>query len=309
MEWLNYHHLFYFWMVVRAGSIHKASVELRISPPAISTQLKILEDNLGEQLLVRSGRRLILTEVGTTVFDYADDIFSLGRELMDVVKNRPIGRPLHLDVGVVDVMPKIAVQLLLEPAFHLPQPVRIACREASADQLLARLATHELDVVLSDSPVDPALKIRAYGRLLGECGITFAATSRAARRLKGRFPECLNAIPMLLPTENTALRKNLNFWFESRAIRPTIVGEFEDYALLRAFGLTGTGVFPVPSIFKRQIQNEGRVRIVGSTDEVRCYFYAISAERKIQHPAVVAICNTARQELFRLDTKSSGQAR
>src|SRR5512146_3490057 len=146
MEWLNYHHLFYFWTVVRAGSIHKASEELRVSPPAISAQLKLLEGQLGEKLLTRSGRRLVLTETGRTVFSYADDIFTLGRELMDVVKNRPVGRPLRLDVGVVDVMPKVVVQTLLEPALRLREAVRIVCREASSDQLLGRLATHELDV-------------------------------------------------------------------------------------------------------------------------------------------------------------------
>lgn len=305
MEWLNYHHLLYFWMVVRAGSIHKASSELRISAPAISTQLKILEDRLGEQLLTRSGRRLVLTETGRTVFAYADDIFSLGRELMDVVKNRPIGRPLHLDVGVVDVMPKIIAQLLLEPAFHLSQAVRICCREASADQLLARLATHELDVVLSDSSIDASLKIRAYAHLLGECGITFAATPRLAKRLKGAFPKCLNGAPMLLPTDNTALRRNLNFWFERMEIRPLLVGEFEDYALLRAFGHTGTGVFPVPSVFKKKILAEGSITILGNTEDVRSQFYAISAERKIQHPAVVAICNAARRDLFGQRKKAS----
>lgn len=298
MEWLNYHHLLYFWTVVRAGSIHKASTELRISAPAISTQLKILEDRLGEKLLVRSGRRLVLTEMGRVVFAYAEDIFSLGREMMDVVKNRPIGRPLHLDVGVVDVMPKMIVQLLLEPAFHLDLPVRITCREASADQLLAQLATHDLDVVLSDSPMEPTLKVRAYSHLLGECGISFVATPKLARQVRGKFPESLNGAPMLLPTDNTALRRNLNFWFENQEIRPVIIGEFEDYALLRAFGHTGAGVFPAPSIFDRQIDQEANVRILGSTDDVRTHFYAISAERKLQHPAVVAICNTAKRELF-----------
>lgn len=298
MEWLNYHHLLYFWTVVRAGSIRKASAELRISPPAVSTQLKLLEDQLGEKLLVRSGRRLTLTEMGRTVFAYAEDIFSLGRELMDVIKNRPVGRPLHLDVGVVDVMPKIIAQLLLEPAFHLAQDVRICCREASADQLLARLAMHELDVVLSDSPVDPTIKIRAYAHLLGECGVLFAATPRIAKRLKGKFPQCLTGAPILLPTDNTALRRNLNFWFETHDLRPIVVGEFEDYALLRAFGHGGTGIFPVPSVFKQNVQRERSVRIIGSTDEVRSQFYAISAERKLQHPAVVAICNAAKRDLF-----------
>lgn len=299
MEWLNYHHLLYFWSVVRAGSIQKASEQLLVSPPAISTQLKLLEDQLGEKLLARSGRRLALTEMGRTVFSYAEDIFALGRELMDVVKNRPIGKPLRLDVGIVDVMPKVVVQTLLEPALHLREAVRIICREASSDQLLGRLATHELDVVLSDSPVDPSLKIRAYSHLLGECGVMFAAGAKLAGRYSRKFPESLNGVPMFLPTDNTALRRNLDFWFESRQIRPLVLGEFEDYALLRAFGETGAGVFPLPSVVEAQLRKQTRLRTIGVTNEVRTHFYAISAERKLQHPAVVAIRNAARTELFR----------
>lgn len=299
MEWLNYHHLLYFWTVVRAGSIRKASEELCISPPAISAQLKLLEEQLGEELLARSGRRLVLTEMGRTVFSYAEDIFSLGRELLDVVKNRPIGRPLRLAVGIVDVMPKVVVQTLLEPALHLPQAVRIVCREASPDQLLGRLATHELDVVLSDSPVDPTLRIRAYSHLLGECGVVFVAGQKAAARYRRGFPLSLNGSPMFLPTDNTALRRNLDFWFESKGIRPSILGEFEDYALLRAFGETGVGVFPLPSIVESKLRRQGGLSTIGVTSEVRTQFYAISAERKLQHPAVLAIRNTARQELFK----------
>lgn len=299
MEWLNYHHLLYFWTVVRAGSIQKASEELRVSPPAISTQLKRLEEQLGERLFLRSGRRLVLTEMGRTVFSYAEDIFALGRELVDVVKNRPIGRPLRLDVGVVDVMPKVVVQTLLEPALHLREAVRIVCREASSDQLLARLATNELDVVLSDSPVDPTLKIRAYSHLLGECGVIFVAGRSAAARYRRNFPHCLNGAPMFLPTDNTALRRNLDFWFESMGIRPAVLGEFEDYALLRAFGETGVGVFPLPAVVERQVRQQKSLRPIGGTSEVRTQFYAISAERKLQHPAVLAIRNAARQELFR----------
>ena len=298
MEWLNYHHLLYFWTVVRAGSIQKASGQLRISPPAISAQLKVLEEQLGEKLLARSGRRLVLTDTGKTVFGYAEDIFSLGRELVDVVKNRPIGRPLRLDVGVVDVMPKAVVQMLLEPALHLREAVRIVCREATSDQLLGRLAIHELDVVLSDSPVDPSLKIRAYSHLLGECGVIFVANPSMAARYRRKFPESLNGAPMFLPTDNTAFRRNLDFWFESKGIRPVILGEFEDYALLRAFGETGAGVFPLPSVGGAQLRKQKELKIVGVTSEVRSQFYAISAERKLQHPAVLAIRNAARQELF-----------
>jgi LysR family transcriptional activator of nhaA len=302
MEWLNYHHLFYFWNVVRAGSIQKASEQLRISPPAISAQLKLLEDQLGEKLLSRSGRRLVLTEMGRTVFSYAEDIFTLGRELMDVVKNRPVGRPLRLDVGIVDVMPKVVVQTLLQPALQLREPVRIVCREASSDQLLGRLATHELDVVLSDSPVDPSVKIRAYSHLLGECGVIFIARESAATRFRRGFPQSLSGAPMLLPADNTAFRRNLDFWFESKGIRPIVVGEFEDFALLRAFGETGAGVFPLPSVVEGQIRKQKGLKKIGGTRDVRIQFFAISAERKLQHPAVVAIRNAARRELFRDDS-------
>src|SRR4051812_25151916 len=192
MEWLNYHHLLYFWTVVRAGTISKASRELRVSAPAISAQLKLLEEQLGEKLLKRSGRRLVLTDRGRVTFSYADDIFSLGRELLDVLRNRPIGRPLRLDVGIVDVMPKSVVQRLLEPAMSLPEPVRLVCREATSDQLLGRLATHELDVVLSDSPLDPTLKIRAYSHLLGECGLLFVGKASSARHFRNKFPASLD---------------------------------------------------------------------------------------------------------------------
>lgn len=299
MEWLNYHHLLYFWTVVRAGSIHKASEELRVSPPAISSQLKLLENQLGERLLARSGRRLVLTEMGRTAFSYAEDIFTLGRELMDVVKNRPIGRPIRLVVGVVDVMPKVVVQTLLEPALRLRESVRIVCREATSDVLLGRLATHELDVVLSDSPVDPSVKIRAYSHRLGECGVIFVAGRMMAARYRNKFPQSLNGAPMLLPTDNTAFRRNLNFWFESNGIRPVVLGEFEDYALLRAFGETGAGVFPLPSVVEAQVRKQKALATIGATNEVQTQFYAISSERKLQHPAVVAIRNAARDKLFK----------
>lgn len=305
MEWLNYHHLFYFWTVVKMGSIHRAAAELRISAPAISTQLKVLEDQLGEKLLVRSGRRLVLTETGRTVFGYAEDIFTLGRELLDVVKSRPVGRPLRFDVGVVDVMPKIVAQALLAPVLRIREPIRIVCREGSSDQLLARLATHELDVVLSDAPMDPTLKIRAYSHLLGECGVIFVAGAKSAPHYRRSFPQSLAGAPMFLPTDNTALRRNLDFWFESKEIRPQVIGEFEDYALLRAFGESGAGVFPMPSIVQNQVHRQQRMRTIGATNEIRTQFYAISSERKLQHPAVIAIRDAAKSELF----KQSGTSR
>ena len=298
MEWMNYHHLLYFWTVVREGSISKASEHLRVSSPAISAQLRSLEENFGEKLLRRSGRNLVMTEMGRTVFSYAEDIFSLGRELMDTVRNRPTGRPMRVDIGVVDVLPKLIAQWLIEPALHLKEPIRIVCREASSDQLISRLATLEFDVVLSDTPINPNLKVRAYNHLLGETGVTFVAMSKLAGKVKGRFPRCLHLAPMLLPTDNMDLRRSLDQWFETLGIRPDIVGEFEDYGLLRAFGQAGSGIFPVPSVFAKQLKRQDSLRQIGRTEEVQCRFYAISAERKVKHPAVVAICDTARRDLF-----------
>ncbi|PSH05212.1 MAG: transcriptional activator NhaR [Acidobacteria bacterium] len=301
MEWLNYHHLYYFWNVVKTGGVNQAASQLRVSPSAISAQLKELQANFGEALFVRNGRKLDLTEMGRTVFDYAEDIFTLGRELMDTVRNRPTGRPIRVDIGVADVLPKMIARWLIQPALQLNEPIRIVCREASSDDLIARLATLELDVVLSDSPADPNLKVRAYNHSLGDSTISFVGTEKLVMQLRGRFPECLHGAPILLPTDNTAIRRNLDYWFDSTGIVPNVIGEFEDHALLRAFGQHGTGLFPVPSVFENQLKKQDRLRRVGATSEVRTHFYAISSERKLKHPAVVAICESARRQL--LDTQ------
>jgi LysR family transcriptional activator of nhaA len=297
MEWLNYHHLYYFCAVARTGSISKASAELHVSPPAISAQVHSLEEHFEEKLFARSGRNLVLTEMGRIVFTFGEEIFSLGRDLMNTVKDRPSGRPLRLTIGVVDVVPKMIAQWLIEPALRLGGPVRIVCREGNSDQLLSQLAIHELDVVLSDAPIPPNIKVRAYNHLLGECGTTFVATPKLAKSLKNDFPQSLHRAPMLLPAENTAIRRSLDAWLDAKEIRPVIVGEFQDYALLRAFGQAGTGVFPIPSVFEKQLKQDSLQRI-GRTDDVRSRFYAISVERKLKHPAVVAICDTARRQLF-----------
>jgi LysR family transcriptional activator of nhaA len=300
MEWLNYHHLYYFVNVVRAGGVNQAARQLRVSAPAVSAQLRQLQAQLGEPLFTKQGRKLVLTDMGRTVAEYAEDIFALGRELLDTVKNRPTGQPIRVDIGVVDVLPKMIAHWLIQPALRLKQPVRVVCREATADQLIARLATLELDVVLSDSAAAPNLKVRTYNHLLGDCGVSFVAIGPRASRFMGRFPKCLDGVPMLLPTDNTGFRRNLDYWFDSQGIHPKIMGEFEDYAMLRAFGKAGIAVFPVPLIFEKQIRLEDRVVVrIGKTDEVRTYFYAISSERKLRHPAVVAISESARRQFFR----------
>jgi LysR family transcriptional activator of nhaA len=298
MEWLNYHHLLYFWTIARAGSVSAAADELRLAQQTISGQLRVFEDHLGEKLFHRTGRRLTLTETGRVAFRYADEIFGLGRELMDTLKGRPTGRPVRLTVGVADALPKLVAYRLLQPALRLPEPISLVCREDRADRLLAELAVHALDLVLSDAPIGPITKVRAFNHLLGECGVTFFGTAELVRAHHRRFPGSLDGAPLLLPTDNTALRRSLDQWFDTQRIRPLIVSEFEDSALLKVFGQQGGGIFAGPSAIEREIQRQYGVRVVGRTDAVRERFYAISVERRLNNPAVIAICAAAREKLF-----------
>ena len=298
MEWLNYHHLLYFWSVVRTGSVAAASVELRLAPPTVSVQIRRLEEHLGEKLLRRSGRRVVPTEMGQAVFRYADDIFSLGRELLDMVRGQPSGRPMQLIVGVADVMPKAIAHWLIEPGLRLGERVRIVCREADPEQLLAQLSMQSLDLVLADAPIGPTVKVRAYNHLLGETGVSFLGDARLARTYRRRFPKSLHGAPMLLQATNTAIRRSIDQWLDSIDVRPDIVGEFEDSELLWEFGGAGDGIFPVPTVLERHVMRLHRVKLVGRTDAARGRYYAISVERRLKHPAVVAICETARRKLF-----------
>lgn len=213
MEWLNYHHLLYFWVVARRGSIAQAAEELLLSPPTISVQLSQLEGNIGEKLFSRTGRRLVLTEVGKVVYRYAQEIFSLGQELTDTLKGRPTGRPLRLQVGLADVLPKGVAYRLIEPALHLVSPVRVICREDPPDRLLALLAVQELDLILSDAPIGPGTSVRAYNHPLGECAVGFYAKPKLARVYRRHFPRSLDGAPFLLPTESASMRLGLDQWF------------------------------------------------------------------------------------------------
>jgi len=298
MEWLNYHHLLYFWTVARTGGVSNASAELRLAQPTISGQLRALEESLGEKLFHRVGRRLELTEMGRVVYRYADEIFTLGRELMDAVRGRPTGRPVRLAVGVADVLPKLITYRLIEPALKLPEPVRIVIREDKPERLLADLAVHELDLVLSDAPISPSIKVRAFSHLLGECGVTIFATKELAAKYRRNFPRSLDGAPMLLPTESTSLRRGLDQWFAQQGLRPTIVSEIEDRALLKVFGERGVGLFPGPTTIESEIRRRYGVATVGHIEAVKERFYAISIERRLKHPAVVAISEAARERLF-----------
>ena len=298
MEWLNYHHLHYFWVVAREGSIARASTQLNLAQPTISGQIHALEEALGEQLFTRAGRRLVLTEVGRVVYRYAEEIFTLGRELMDTLKGRATGRPLRLVVGVADVLPKLIAYRLLEPALHLPTPVQVICREGKLDRLLAELALYELDVVLSDAPSNSLNNIRAFNHLLGECGVSLFGTPSLAETYSADFPAALDNAPFLLPTDNTMLRRALDQWFASTGIRPRVMGEFEDSALLSAFGQTSLGIFAGPAVIETEIQQQYGVVVIGRLETVRERFYAIAVERKLKHPAIIALSAVARETLF-----------
>lgn len=297
MEWINYHHLLYFWMVARTGSIAKASEELLLAPPTISSQISRLEDQLGEQLFARSGRRLVLTDAGTVAFRYAQEIFSLGRELQETLHGHPTGHPLRLRVGVADPLPKWIAYHLINPALQLAGPVRILCHEHRIDHLLAELAVNEIDVVLADSPLGPQVKVRAFNHLLGECDVAFYHKRAAANKLRSHFPRSLDGVPFLLPTGDSSLRVSLDQWFDQQQVRPLIVGEFDDFSLLRTFAEAGHGAFAAPSVLDAEMRQYG-FRKIGRTSTIRSRFYAISVERKIKNPAVVAISEAARQKIF-----------
>jgi LysR family transcriptional activator of nhaA len=297
MEWLNYHHLLDFWAVAREGGLAPAGRLLRLSHATLSAQIHALEDSLGVKLLQRQGRRLALTDTGRTAYRYADEIFSLGRELVDVVKGRPSGRPARLNVGVADVVPKLVVKRVLDAAFAGDQHIQLVCHEDSHERLIARMSLHELDIVIADAPVPPGSRVRAFSHLLGESGITFYGARRFTR-LRRQFPRSLDGAPMLLPAESTALRRSLELWFDAVGVRPRVSAEFDDMALMGVFATDGLGLFAGPTVVEAETARQYGVSVIGRTDGVVERFYALSAERRLENPAVVAICESARAELF-----------
>jgi LysR family transcriptional activator of nhaA len=297
MEWLNYHHLLYFWTVARCGSVSRASSELSLTQATVSAQLKSLERALGEKLFRKAGRHLSLTETGKLAFRYADEIFSLGQEMMGTLKGRSEGRLARLTVGVTDVLPKTVVYQLLEPALKIKESYRIICREGTNEELLPALAAHDVDVVLSDAPLDPSSNVRAFNHLLGECGSTLFGAPKLVESYRRGFPKSLDGAPFLLPTRNTTARRSLDQWFEAQRITPLIVAEFEDSALLTAFGQHGMGLFFAPAVVGRDIQRQYDVKVIGQVDPVRERYFAISLDRKLKHPAVVAISEAAKLKL------------
>ena len=298
MEWLNYHHLLYFWTVAKRGSIAKACEELRLAQPTISGQLRSLEESLGEKLFVRQGRRLAMTEAGRVVFRYADEIFALGSELSDVLKGRPRNRPTRLVVGVSDLIPKLIAHRILEPALGIKGGVQIECYEDTPEKLLLSLSAHELDLVLTDAPAYSAVRVRVFNHLLGSSRLGLFATPRLANFYRKRYPQSLSGAPFLLPMKNTTSRQMMDQWFEEHEIRPRVIGEFQDTALLTTFARTGTGVFAAPLAIEREVKKAYQVTKLGDLGDLVAEFYAISAERRIKHPAATVIAEVAKHRLF-----------
>lgn len=295
---INYKQLHYFWRVAKDGGITRASERLHLTPQTLSGQITLLENTLGVNLFRRVGRRLELTELGALALTYADDIFRAGSELEEVLRSSPSGRPLLFRVGLADVLPKTLAYRLLAPAMRLPDTLHLVCREDKLPRLLAELAIHRLDLVLSDSPMPVEAEVRGYGHKLGECAVALFATPRLAATMKGDFPACLEGVPLLLPGEGTALRGRLQRWLAANDVHPRIAGEFDDSALMRAFGQAGSGVFPAPSLIADEVCRQDGVEVIGQVDSLLESFYALSVERRLSHPAVLAILQAASAEVF-----------
>lgn len=293
MASINYKHLYYFWVVAKTGSIARASEQLHVTPQTISGQLSLFEELQGEALFEKSGRNLELTEAGRLVLTYAEEIFLLGQELEQVLQHHPTERTLQLRIGVSDAVAKAVAYKLIEPALRLPQTVRLNCREGKLNDLLAELARHKLDIVITNTPMPPTVNVRGFNHPLGECSLSFFATPELCAAYPGSFPACLQGAPVLLPGEDSALRSRLFQWFDKHNIQPRIAGEFDDSALMSAFGQAGVGFFAKPSAIADLVMRQYEVEFVGATEEIQEQFYAISVQRKITHPAVLAISQAA----------------
>lgn len=296
MEWLNYHHLLYFWVAARSGSIRRASTELRLTQSTVSGQIQKLEETLGAPLFARVGRGVSLTDTGRIVYAYADEIFSLGSQMMDDVRGRRTGRRLPFVVGVADVVPKLVAHRLLHIVSDLPERLLLECREDTTTRLVAELSTHAVDMVLTDTPLPPSASVRAYSHLLGECGVVLCAAPALAARHRGEGG--LGGAPFLLPAEGSQIRSSLDQWFRDKDLSVEVTGVFDDSALLKVFGGAGAGVFAVPDVIEQEVCRQYEVEVVARLPEIRECYYAISIERRIKHPAIAAISAAARKRIF-----------
>ena len=298
MEWLNYHHLRYFWTVARKGGVRKAAEELHVSQPSISAQLRLLEESLGQKLFRRSGRNLVLTDAGQLVLSYADEIFAAGRELMSVIKQRPGKHPMRLNIGLTDAFPKLIAFQILRAAFRSNEPIHVICREGEIGSLVNHLQAHRLDIVLADEPASSTLKAKTFNHRLGRSGLTFCAAPALAAKLRRNFPRSLDGAPALLPATNMGMRAALETWFDKHEIRPQLVGEFEDSALMEVCSSGGRGFTVVHTVIDRAALKHYNLRVIAKVEDCGSEFYAITAERLLKHPAAIAITQHAYANIF-----------
>lgn len=305
MASLNFKHLRYFWVVAKSGSIARASEQLHVTPQSISVQLRDLEQSLGAELLRRSGRGLEVTESGRRILSYAEEIFSLGNELMEVARDQTAAKRLPFVIGIADSVPKSVAYRVIEPALRLEEPVRLVCREGRLTTLLAELSVHRLDIVIADRPMPTDLNVRGYSHLLGSSDVTVFGTRELTRSLRGKFPATLNDAPLLMPGEGVAVRQKLIQWIEENDLHPRVVGEFDDSALLKSFGQAGAGLFVAPTAIAAYVSTQYGAQPLGRIESVIEQFYAITTERRLKHPATVAISQAAQQDLFAVARKKS----
>jgi len=292
---INHKHLFYFWKVAKAGSVVRAAEAINVTPQTLSGQIGLLEESLGVELFARQGRAIVLTEAGKLAQEYADELFALSAELEVMIKLHPKGRPSEFRVGVSDAVPKSLACQLLQPAIAGDHPSRIVCREWQLDRLLGQLAVHRLDLVISDAPIPPSYSVRAYNHHLLESGLSFLAADKLAKACGDDFPAGLGKLPLLLPGEDSSIRSSLQAWLEKKRIRARIVGEFDDMALMAAFGQAGIGIFPVPTVVEDEFVAAGGLSVIARTQEVKVNYFAISVERRLTHPGVLAITQSAQR--------------
>ena len=307
MASLNFKHLHYFWMVARSGSIASASKHLHLTPQSISSQLSELEGRLGVELFRRVGRGLELTETGQRIFSYADEIFALGDELLALALDQTVRKSLLFRVGIANSVPKSVAYRVVEPALRMAEPVRLLCREGRLAPLLAEMAVHHLDLVIADQPMPNHLNVRGYSHFLGESDLTVFAAPQLAQSLSGDFPALLDRAPFLLPGDDVALRPDLLRWFETQRLYPHIVGEFEDSALLKAFGQAGAGLFVAPTAIADYVTRQYTVQAVGRIEAVTERLYAITTERRLLHPAIVAVVQATQREFFGKSARAEGE--
>lgn len=298
MRHLNYSHLQYFWTVAKEGSITKATEVLHLTPQTISGQLKLLEESIGEPLFSRVGRGLVLTETGHLVFQYADEIFTLGAELSSRMKAGYLGVPANLKVGIVNSIPKLISMRILQPALQGDEHVKLICKEGDLESLLGQLAVHQLDMIISDRGIPSGLNVKAFTHLLGQSDTAIFAKKNIAKKIEKKFPASLESAPLLMPTEHNPMRRALEEWFDSAGLSPEVVAEFEDSALMKAFGEEGLGLFPSPTVISDEVESMYGTKVVGVIPTVKESYYAISPERKLKHPLVLQIIEAARDSLF-----------